>query len=593
MCSKIENIITFFTDAYKMEQRISVDTDPEKGTLLVVELKSLSPYVDNMIKYGVLYSDNIYNISSLNSIIGSHILYSVLNRFEKDSKMVNSYRSKMEQSNNLCIQETDLEKFMECFIKDVDQNFASYYSMCLICFVVKPVNTMIITPCNKCIPASFNKIYSNVVTDLYDKDINQFKLLLYTTLKAIDNKERFIPLPIYCLSNKYEKSQLSDTYVNRDFNYYLNHICASSNDRDLSNRLKEQEYQFLKHIIVSNNTRLNYFADSSQGVVDKSIDMWSPVSNCRNNIVFTISHPLEKQSRFDSSHDVVHMFHGSSICNWYSIMRNGLKNYSGSAMMSNGQVHGPGIYLATDIVFAKTYCNANTANKKDTHNIIGVVQVLNCAKYKKTEQIYVVPEESDILLKYLIVITGDTSDITSIQNYLTKELPRTVKSCFTGTMKITSKRLYKEYKELTKRIKKLIKANQDNESTSMDRLISVIIDRPHTSQNTDDCFVTRWNLTINYTKIDNRSVDRSVDRSVNKSVIVNVVFPRTFPSSTCIITCDDPSIASVPMMEPVLCQDSKTYTYTDPLMRYDKWRADVKVFKILEYMIMNIVESSS
>lgn len=593
MCSKIPDIIKFLTDAYGTEQRVkfeqTLDSDPQVQ-MLVIELKTLSPYVDNMVRLNLSYAKNVYIISLLkNSLhdatVGLQILSSTMKRFEDDLDSLNVCMDKLNKSNTLRIQKAEFERFLECLIKDVDQNFSSYHRMCPMCFVSKPENTMIITPCDTCIPSSFNKVYGNIVMDLYDKDINQFKLLLYTSLKAIDNKQRFIPVPRYCTSNQYEDSELTPTQVNRDFCYYLDHVKVSSDDKDLMNRIKEKEYMFLKHIISSNNTRLNYFDDSKQNVVDKTIDLWSESSKVKKSIVFTVSHPLEKQARFDSSADVVHMFHGSSIYNWYSIMRNGLKNYSGTAMMSNGQAYGPGIYLATNIGLAMGYCKTGG----DEHNIIGVVQVLNSSKYKKNDQIYVVPEETDVLLKYLIVIKSkrDSSDTTKIQDYLTKELPETIKGSINGSIGITMKRLNKEYEELTKRVDKLKKqAKKSKNSASKSYLTDIIVDRSDAVQDKDDCLSIRWKVTVKYTlMVEKKLVDRDVQ--------VDVVFPRAFPSSSCVISCNNPCIASVPMMELNPSSATIQYMYMDPMMRYWKWRSDVKVFKILEQMVMNIIEFSS
>lgn len=595
MCSEIGEIITFLTDAYDLKPYVKIKTEEQENKLaicqLIIELKPLSPYVDNFVRLNIQYSKNRYIISLVteslhDSMIGSHILSNVLNTFESNPNVLSENIDKLNRNNMIIVQKTDSDQFIECLIRDVDKNFASYHRICPSCFTIKPIDTLIITPCDKCIPLSFNKIYSNIVTDLYDKDINQFKLLLYTTLKAIDNKQRFVPVPRYCVSNQYEDSELNPSQISRDFSYYLDNVSVSSDDKDLFGRIKEKEYMFLKHIIVSNNTRLNYFDDSKQSVVDKTIDLWSTASKTNKSIVFTVSHPLEKQVKFDSSPDVVHMFHGSSIYNWYSIMRNGLKNYSGTAMMSNGQAYGPGIYLATNIGMAMGYCRTGT----DEHNIIGVVQVLNSSKYKKNDQIYVVPEEADVLLKYLIVIKSkrDTSDITKIQDYLTKELPETIKGSLNGSIGITMKRLNKEYEELTKRIKKLNKTKTQNlDLTNHITDVDVDVDRSDNIQDKNDCLVIRWRITLNYIKIlDNK-------KSTARNIVIDVIFPRAFPSSSCIITCNNPCVASVPMMELNSLSDNVGYTYTDPLMRYDKWRSDIKIFKILEQMMLNIVEFSS
>ena len=49
------------------------------------------------------------------------------------------------------------------------------------------------------------------------------------------------------------------------------------------------------------------------------------------------------------------MFHGSGINNWYSIVRNGLRNLSNTGMMTAGAAHGAGIYSARDYGTASGY----------------------------------------------------------------------------------------------------------------------------------------------------------------------------------------------------------------------------------------------
>jgi ubiquitin-conjugating enzyme E2 Q len=46
-------------------------------------------------------------------------------------------------------------------------------------------------------------------------------------------------------------------------------------------------------------------------------------------------------------------FHGSSMENWYSILRNGLRNLSNSALMTAGAAYGAGIYASEN--YATSY----------------------------------------------------------------------------------------------------------------------------------------------------------------------------------------------------------------------------------------------
>jgi hypothetical protein len=575
----LNDMIKFISDAYKIPQRINIVSDDKQQIIMKVELKLLSPYVDNIVKFIIQPNVSDYviclnKVSSHDSITGANILYKTIQRFvrlssEKTQSAFSDMAGKKTQrllidnlnkTDKIIIKKQEFSIFMESMIMDVNENCSLYYKICPICFIIKEIDTMIISPCEECIPLSFNKIYTNIVTDLYTKDINQFKLLLYTTLKAIDNKERFMPLPKYCLTGDYDDPQISS--VSRDMGYYIKHIEASSNDNILFSRIKETEYMLLKHIIVSNNIRLNYFDNSSQGFVDKTNDLWSDSSK-GSSIIFTVDHPLDKQLKFDSATNVVHAFHGSSIFNWYSIMRNGLKNYSGTALMSAGQACGPGIYLAKDMNASLGYCRV--VGSSDFF-VMGCVQVLNSEKYEKNGgNFLVVPDESDVLLKYLILFRPNNFKTSSpeIQKYLTVEIPAMIKSSIQCSIGITIKRLNKEYAELSKRIDKLIKSTViEIDRTNIDDISSGV----------------KWKILI---------------RS-KKEIIINIIFPRTFPSSPPIINSNNIEVKSVPMMEGLTdTENNTTYTYTDPMTRYDKWRSDVKIFKILEQMIKNVVEYAS
>jgi ubiquitin-protein ligase len=233
--------------------------------------------------------------------------------------------------------------------------------------------------------------------------------------------------------------------------------------------------------------------------------------------------------------------------------------------MSAGQAYGPGIYLASDPNVSLGYCGRSAEN----YGIMGVVQVLNSAKYSKGGTIYVVPEESDVLLKYLILIKPSVTsqNITSIQKFLTIELPESVKNSILGSIGMIMKRLNKEYMELMKRIEKIKR---------IDTLVSIDIDRTAA-----ESLNKIWKMTIKFRK---EKKDHSID--------IKIIFPRTFPSTPCIISTTDSCIINVPMIE-IDTSDSLTYLYMDPIIRYDKWRSDIKVYKILEHMILNILDYNS
>jgi hypothetical protein len=82
--------------------------------------------------------------------------------------------------------------------------------------------------------------------------------------------------------------------------------------------------------------------------------------------------PPEKQAKFatlKAKHGSKFAFHGSNIENWHCILREGLKNASGTALQLNGTAHGSGIYFActanTSIGYCRTYELKTGANEKE------------------------------------------------------------------------------------------------------------------------------------------------------------------------------------------------------------------------------------
>jgi poly [ADP-ribose] polymerase 6/8 len=84
----------------------------------------------------------------------------------------------------------------------------------------------------------------------------------------------------------------------------------------------------------------------------------------------------------------MYLWHGSGSSRWHSIIRNGLKNATGTALMACGAALGPGIYLARDAATSCGYSGAG-ANKY-AKSIYGaslrVLSLCEIAKVSATEQ---------------------------------------------------------------------------------------------------------------------------------------------------------------------------------------------------------------
>ena len=135
-----------------------------------------------------------------------------------------------------------------------------------------------------------------------------------------------------------------------------------------------------------------------------------------------------------------YLFHGSRMENWYSIIKNGIKICSGTKLQLNGKVYGNGIYLSDDVKFATGYCDSG---------IVGVFEVIgNKELYKKTRTIYVVTDDTKLVLRYFLSFNKNNKT----------EVFKKINECFNTTIynekakvkkKSTSFREKRIYKELS------------------------------------------------------------------------------------------------------------------------------------------------
>ena len=573
--------------------------------------------------------------SSEDYVIAKHILLTAFNSSKYDLKLL---ENDLMLNDQFEINSMMLKSIIEILVTNIEQNHNIYHEICPICHNVKDFNTMIVSPCEKCIPLSYDKFYDNTVLDLFNKDPNLFKLLLLTSLSAIDVKERFSPVPVYCLSGKYEIEKLGKHVVERDFSYYINHIQNNFTDAELAKLIKLTEYMFLKHIVLSNNTRLNYFNESNNVSVFCEAISVDDVWNKNDRILFTVDHPIHKQKRFETV-NVVHMFHGSPLHNWYSIMRNGLKNYSGTNMMTTGQAHGPGVYLGADMNTSSSYCGASKEIDNQHWFIMGVVQVLNSEKYKKTPNIYVASDETHLLLKYLVMFKKSVHNRSydSIQKYLLSELPHSIKMNYIDSYKITLKRLNKELSDLNKKIKKIHKENKDVKITVTtidggEKVVRNIVKEtvtlqdsgfansqvsdvklPTTLQISETTFkVGETTLQVKNSNDEDKKCEEKKIKTEDADAImtewnisiktskdrfeITVQYAKTFPSTGPMIFINQ--YKKIPMLLKTsdLFSDADEnfykkypYIYIDPVLRYDRWSSRVKVNKILYQLFVDII----
>jgi hypothetical protein len=127
-----------------------------------------------------------------------------------------------------------------------------------------------------------------------------------------------------------------------------------------------------------------------------------------------------------------YLFHGSSKSNWYSILHNGLRNMSGSSLMTNGAVYGNGIYLTNNLSMAYGYgvsteypslTIGDTEEKiQIPDHCVAVVELLvDPAPYKKAQDIYVVPDASLLFPRYMYIMKhSPMADAVPVLEYYKK-----------------------------------------------------------------------------------------------------------------------------------------------------------------------------
>ncbi len=102
-------------------------------------------------------------------------------------------------------------------------------------------------------------------------------------------------------------------------------------------------------------------------------------------------------------------FHGSHTENWYSILRSGLKNASGTKLERHGKVLGSGIYFASNPKAALTY---STLEKSSWVGLV-LAEIID---RKKTNNVWIVAEdEDDVVLRFFFIYKKEININTYIK----------------------------------------------------------------------------------------------------------------------------------------------------------------------------------
>jgi ubiquitin-protein ligase len=259
----------------------------------------------------------------------------------------------------------------------------------------------------------------DIIINTYNSKPIVFEFLLNTCFSALLSKRRnkiFEPFPpkfILSKDNNFigrgKLSELENIQIYKDFNiidfliknitpnYIINSIKKCSTDNELCNIIGQELYYLLKFMISTNKIDLKHVElfDS----INTSLDI-------SNIIQYQIIHSDDIENKFKThtNNNTNFLFHGSSYENWYSIMRNGIKIMSGTKLMVNAAVYGNGIYLSDSFRYSCEY-SLKYNNNYNNNIIVAVFEVKgNKDLYYKSPNIYVINNNDDLLLRYLLVL---------------------------------------------------------------------------------------------------------------------------------------------------------------------------------------------
>ena len=387
-------------------------------------------YFNNIFEIKYTYNININKLDLIilsNDIISSHI-----KRLLESKKIL-----------SIKFSENIITEYL-FVLGELAEKYFNYCSICGTELKIKGIQKISCCDNLECIKLSYQTVMDNKVINAYRQDSHVFLFLLNILITGtyhLQREKAYKPLPcIKDINNLVDLKNLIETEKNFLLEEKIIKILNEcENDTELINKTNHQVYSILK-----NATSNNYFSMSSMSSIGSNNNI------TKNSIKFIqINYSADIENKFKQNH---FLFHGSGICSWYPIVKNGLKVMSGTSMMTNGAAFGYGIYFSDSFEMSYGYSSrANLCTIGSTYNsIVGVFEVCEePLKYKKSAGVFVINDDKIILLRTLVLIKSGTKIPKDISNYFLQELPLQKQSNKLNVGILKNKRLEGEYKKLS------------------------------------------------------------------------------------------------------------------------------------------------
>lgn len=448
-------------------------------------------------EYLIFKIDNKKIIFNLNSMIGEDNHDS--EHFERILKLRN-------------VNVTNAEEFSN-FINFFGENMTK---LCTVCGKKLEYPSGIITHClaEECaIKSDSNVIDDNLVITYAKRDIITLKFLMkvaYTVLHSTKANLIFFPFPQdYYRSDKIVsrefsfdrtdpmkdidalKKDIDELVKDKEFKFY-NILLKAENDRQIVSYLGRKLYNFTRFVLKTNKTDLVSSPFQYQVNFKHGTTIVNKIESDNKVNLLSIKYSKEIENKFNVPNPE-YLFHGSPLENWFSILRNGIRNCSGSKLMANGSAFGSGVYGADDISTPLHYAGGGC---------VGVLQIIGGkSQWKKSN--YVVQDDTVLLLRYILLINPG-GNIKNLENYFHNVLPKEKNTLLIRSTSKSNIRLEKELKKISKH--KILKkvCNVDLINSNM----------------------FRWMVKM---KFKESVLEKELEKVKQKYIELELVFPETYP----------------------------------------------------------------
>ncbi len=286
----------------------------------------------------------------------------------------------------------------------------------------------------------------NKITDLYKKDPFLCELLINILIYGTRHPKKDKIFKLLPIVDNFDN--LIKLVKKESNNLVISKINCCSNDVELYDLIGKDAYALMSYAIMDNYFSLSTIRNFETSLLNiKKLKITDNVFDSSDVKFIGFNYSYEIETKFKKKY---FLFHGTPLHSWYPIIKNGLRVMSGTEFQVNGAAHGKGIYFSDSFSMSDSYATSSDA-KTNIKKIIGVFEILEePTKYKKSEEIFVIDDDTKILLRYLIVCTNCLSSSYSeeLTNYFIKYLGSINKINDDKSIKIKNKRFDAEMKLL-------------------------------------------------------------------------------------------------------------------------------------------------